>query len=93
MTTPTECFKKQATSNACKVFDGFIKVAIVFAPLVILLSYLIYGLFSSHPTTLDETANIVIMFIIEAIVSVVVNGIYIYVIAIPFVDCYYGEKL
>jgi hypothetical protein len=93
MTTPKECFNKQVKSNACKVFNTFIEGIIILFPLGICLSYVAYSASSCHPLTNAEAMNMALIFTGETLVFMFIEIIYVYIIAVPILNCYFGEDL
>lgn len=88
MTTPSECFKKQIKSNACKAFSHFIVFIILMLPIIIF-----FGYFMSMPpvTNIESLNERVLLLIFGGTASGVVDMIYAYIIAIPFVGCYWSD--
>ena len=90
MTTPSECFKKKVKLNTCTVFNHFIVCIILMLPIIIYAGYFM----SLPPVTNVESLNErVLLLIFGGSASIVVDIIYAYIMAIPFVECYFGAGL
>jgi len=92
MTTPNECFKKQVKKNVCTAFNIFVEGIIILFPLGICLSYLALFISSCHPLTNAEAMNMALIFTGETLLCMFIEIIYVYIIACPFLKCYFGDK-
>ncbi len=90
MTTPCECFKKQVKSNTCKAFNMFIKIIILMIPTIIFVGYWI-SLPSVDVNNIHLWLDRVKMLIVGGLISMIIDIIYWYIVAVPFINCYYSE--
>ena len=86
MTTPSECFKKQVKSNACKAFNIFIEGIILFLPIIVFVVY-IFSLPS--PNGYEEVINRINLIVLGFAGSAIIDFVYTYILAAPLLRCYF----
>jgi hypothetical protein len=90
MTTPSECFKKQVKANACSAFNMFIKGIIMGWPMIV---FAVYWFSLPAPEGYSECVCRVLLLCGGMIISSVVMLIYDWVIAVPLINCFFGEDI
>ena len=90
MTTSSECFMKQVKANVCTAFGVFIRGVIMLWPLIV---FAVYWFSLPSPTTEGERMYRALLLGGDLSITSVVMVIYDWMIAIPFIKCFFGEDI
>ena len=86
MTTPSECFKKQVKANTCTAFNIFIVGVIILLPTII---WAIWLFTLPLASTQKEFGANIFLGLTSMLISVIINIIYAFTVALPFLRCYF----
>lgn len=87
MITSSECFKKRMKSNICTLFNALITGVIIFLPIIVFVAYW----FTLPPVKFDMFFDRINILLFGGFISSLINAVYAWIFAFPFLKCYYKE--
>ena len=94
MTTPGECFKKQVADRAGEVFALLFVIIILALPFILIVTYMVFGIPAlSKSPTYAECVDRSLLITFGTMAALLIDIVYAYIIALPFLKCYVGLDL